>query len=362
MSFDSSLFDNVDEKFSKEEYRYHLSEQLQPILNQRFPNSPGKRKIRPHHDRITFSCPYCGDSQKNDYKKRGNFILSGKYSNYYKCHNCNIFKPITEFFNDYSVQLDLQAINFISENIGDISSSSNINYDMSLFLDIDNIEKYAIDREDLKKAFNLEEAKTSSIWKWLSNRHQFDDSRYLYNRLKNYLLILNLTPNGKILGAQKRMFKGNNRFLTFKLSSLYNLMNKSLDVDEQKKQYLDTLSMIFNICLININLPVILQEGPMDSFLIKNSIANTGANKELPIDIPVLYLYDYDETGIKKTIEHINKNDAVFLWGKYLRHINAPSRKKWDINDIFIWANKNNVKLPSVLQYFSSDSLDIIDI
>ena len=139
-------------------------------------------------------------------------------------------------------------------------------------------------------------------------------------------------------------------------------MNKKLEVNEEQLDYLDTISMIFNICLINFNKTIILQEGPLDSFLIRNSIANTGANKDLPIDIPVLYLYDSDETGNNQAIKHLSNGDSVFLWSKFLKDLGAPYRKKWDINDIVIWAQHNNKKIPNYLNYFSSDPLDMIDL
>ena len=71
-----------------------------------------------------------------------------------------------------------------------------------------------------------------------------------------YLLILNLTPSGKILGAQKRKFSGTNRFETYKLSKLYEEMKRPFEVNDEQKNYLDTLSMIFNICLIDLRTSV----------------------------------------------------------------------------------------------------------
>ena len=139
-------------------------------------------------------------------------------------------------------------------------------------------------------------------------------------------------------------------------------MNKHLEVNDEQLNFLDTLSMIFNICLISFNNPVTLFEGPMDSFLFKNSIANTGANKELPIEISIRFFYDSDETGKKRALEHLERQDEVFLWEKFLKEIEAPFRKKWDWNDILIWAKEEGIKLPLIDNYFSSDPLDIIDI
>jgi predicted RNA-binding Zn-ribbon protein involved in translation (DUF1610 family) len=361
MGFDSSLH-NMDSQLTIQEYRERLQVLLQPILDQRFPGNAHKRKILPHHDRITFACPYCGDSAQSDWAKRGNFILAGKFKNHFKCHNCGEFKRIDRFFKDYKTELKLDAINYMMDNLGDFTTFESAKYDMSFLLDMDNLEKYAIDRQELLRCFGLVEVKDSPVWSWLTNRMQYNTDKFLYSPEKNYLLILNLTPGGKILGAQKRKFKGTNRFETYKFSKLYEAMEKPVETDEAQTNYLDALSMIFNICLINFSKPILLLEGPMDAFLLPNAIANTGANKTMPIDIPVEYFYDSDETGVRKSIEYINKGNSVFLWQKFLRDINAPYRKKWDYNDVVIWTKQNNTRIPNVLNYFSTDPLDIIDI
>ncbi len=357
-NFDSSL-SNIDDTVSESEYRIRLVSLLQSILDKCFPNNWAKRRIRVHNDRINFSCPYCGDSVKNSNKKRGNFILTGKYSGWYKCHNCGEAKRIDKFFEDYKVNLDLSIINYIAKGINDFASYSNVKFDMSLFLDMDSIDEYAIDRQEFLKYFNLIEVKESPVWSWLKNRMQYDSTKFLYNSRLNHLIILNLTPSGKILGLQKRTFKGPNKYLTYTLQKIYELMKK----DPKKiPDEINVLSQIFNICLIDYSQPIILLEGPMDSFLIKNSIANAGANKNLPLDIPLKYLYDKDETGVKKSLENINHGYEVFLWERFLKDIGAPYRKKWDINDIFIWARSNNIKVPNILNYFSDNPLDIIDL
>ena len=352
----------TNNNMSSEEFEAILVSFTQKIVDRRFPNDIQKRKIRIHKNkRISFSCPYCGDSMQNSWKQRGNIILEGKHKYYLKCFNCGEFKRVDQFFKDFKIDLSLDVISYISDNKGDFYTSVGGRYDISLLLDVSTIEGYAIDRQELKTKFDLIEANESSVWSWLNKRLQFDAKKFLYSVVGNYLLILNLTPSGKILGFQKRpfqTFKGSSRFLTYSLTGIYELLKKEEKVPDE----IDTLSQLFDICTINFNQPIILLEGPLDSFLVPNSIANGGANKHFPIDLPLKYLYDRDTTGIKKSVEHINKGDEVFLWEKFLRDINAPYRKKWDINDIYIWAKENNIRLPYILNYFSKGPLDIIDI
>ena len=170
---------------------------------------------------------------------------------------------------------------------------------------------------------------------------------------------MNLTASGKILGAQKRIFKKYDNYRTFKLSYLYELLEKDV---KSIPEEIDSISQLFNICLVNYSRPVTLFEGPFDAFLFKNSIANTGANKNFLLDIPVRYWYDDDKTGRNKSIARINEGAEVFLWTKFRNEYELPQRNKWDLNDLMIWLRDNNIKTPNFNEYFSTDELDIIDI
>lgn len=356
-NLDSSLSDSIDKTLSIEEYKERIISLLIPILEKRFIGIPAKQHIKIHRDRINFSCPICGDSMESSYKKRGNIILEGKHKGFYKCFNCGAFNRVDRFFKDYNVDLQLDVINYISDNLGNFSTSSSGMYDVSLLMDVETIERYAIDRSELKRSFGLVEAKESPIWSWLTKRLQYTSERFLYNPAKNYVLILNLTPSGNIIGSQKRLFSGNNRYLTFSASKLNELLKRPQVPDE-----IDMISQMFGIFQLNYNLPITIFEGPFDSFLFKNSIANAGANRNFPIDIPLRYWYDDDATGSKKSLETIEKGHSVFLWGKLKSEYNLPYRKKWDLNDLLIYFKQNNVKTPFFEKYFSNDPLDSIDI
>lgn len=360
LTFDSSLSDSIDKSLSPDEYRGRILNHLVPLLQRRFPGEPAKQKPYPHTDRITFSCPYCGDSMQSSHKKRGNIILSGKFAGYFKCFNCAIFKSVDSFLKDYNVDLQLDLINYLSSTKGDFKKTSYGSYDISILMDAQTIEGFAIDREELKKRFSLIEVAGSSILPWLKRRLQHEEERFLYNPKENYIAILNLTVERRILGFQRRNFdKHMEKYMTYNLRKLYDMIPI---IDKEIPEEVDVLSLIYRIVEVDFNRPIILLEGPFDSFLIKNSVANTGANKGFPIEIPLRYLYDKDITGVKKSIEHINNNEEVFLWEKYLRDVNAPYRKKWDITDIFVWAKENNIRLPHFDKYFSKDPLDSIDI
>ena len=358
LNFDSSL-SSIDDVVSDSDYRESLVSLLQPILDQRFTENLEKQRIVVHRDRISFACPYCGDSMRTDHKKRGNFILLGKHAHHFKCFNCGTFKRTDKFFEDYHINLDLSIVNYIANGIVDFSNYSNIKYDMSMFLDLESVDNYGIDRQEFLNYFNLQEVKNSSIWSYLVNRMQYDATKFMYNPRLNHLIILNLTYSGKILGLQKRVFKGYNKYLTYTLKKIYELMKKN---SEEIPDEINMLSQLFNICLIDYSKSVTLFEGPLDSFLFKNSIANAGANKNFPFDLNIRYFYDSDTNGKKKSLEKIDNEKEVFLWEKLKRDLELPDRPKWDLNDLMIYLRNNNVKTPYFENYFSKNKLDAIDI
>ena len=103
-------------------------------------------------------------------------------------------------------------------------------------------------------------------------------------------------------------------------------------------------------------------EGPLDSFLFKNSIANAGIHKHFPFELLMRYWFDDDKDGRNESIKRLNDGHEVFLWTKLKQDYNMPLKQKWDLNDALIWFNKNNIKPPNFNLYFSNKPIDIIDI
>ena len=58
----------------------HIDRKYALMMSNRF------RNWKVQGDKFNFSCPYCGDSQKNKFKARG-YIYDVKNSLAYKCHN-----------------------------------------------------------------------------------------------------------------------------------------------------------------------------------------------------------------------------------------------------------------------------------
>lgn len=361
--FDTSSI-STGSHISKDDLVKEMLAKLDIILKKEFPNNPQRQRVKVHKDRLSFAAPCCGDSATDNSKKRGNIILEGKFKNMYKCHNCGVCMSAYNFFRKYGQNLSLDAIDYITDNTAiDSSQRESTNAFNETIYNVKSIESYALDREWFKQTFQLQECMAGTkAYVYLMSRRQFSLNKFLYNSQHELLFVLNLTPEGRILGMQVRHLADNYqgpKYKTYSLSKIYQIFLKSSSAIPDE---VDKISMIFNLLCVDYARDVTVTEGPMDSFLIPNAIALCGAGKHVTFPFKCRYLFDSDKEGRRHAIEYMEGGNEVFLWEKYKRDNHMPDRHKWDINDAFIWAAKNNVKLCGLDGYFSDDTLDIMDI
>jgi hypothetical protein len=184
---------------------------------------------------------------------------------------------------------------------------------------------------------------------------------FAYNEKSKELYILNINSNDRIIGMQIRQLDPNSkkaRYLTRLLTKIYNdIFKKDLSVlverlllsmDNGEKYMmeedgveniianLDRLSGLFNIMNVDMNMPLTIVEGPIDSLCITNAIALQGATKlndyfdNLKM---VRFLFDNDKIGKEHTLNKLKTNKKVFLWSLYIKKMDIKDKVK-DINDI----------------------------
>ena len=71
--------------------KVYITGLVQKILNKEFANQ-NKRRFVDYHDRLNFSCPYCGDSHKNQYAKRGNLYFNRLIFIIFIIKRCKVIK------------------------------------------------------------------------------------------------------------------------------------------------------------------------------------------------------------------------------------------------------------------------------
>ena len=337
-----------------------IKNKLQSILKRSF-KEPYRQKLDIYHDRINFCCPLCGDSVSDIRKKRGNLYLDSLSVH---CYNCGSHMGINSFLHRFGEDLsneDKITVHEIQQNAKKFEKRVSSQSSMSMTL----LEKVAIPKMILFKQLGIispyKKEKASSYLK--SRMINIQDWKYFaYDPRSEELYILNTTPNDRVIGFQIRQLNPNSnksRYISKRLTRVYSdVFNKDINAIVERlllkeplgEKYineedgienimanLDRLSGIFNIMNVNMNQPITIMEGPIDSLSIPNSIALQGASKQLDgffDDIEnVRYVFDNDKTGKEMALNKLKSHKTVFLWGQYLQTINSKEKIK-DLNDL----------------------------
>ena len=343
-----------------------IEDLIRIILQQEFSDNPGKQIVYRSGNRLNFSCPYCGDS-KDPKKKRGNFYMD---SLGYKCYNggCGIFKDSIGFFKDFKLynKFDDEERVEMKSILDDHRGKRRTIYgsiDISLFFDTD-ISNTLIERQVFMQEMGLVNIEGSKIQRYIQRRSQRPDSRFAWHPKKEKLFLLNLTPDEKILGLQIRNMesvRGGSKYLTYKLSGIYEklLGTKNIELLEKSK-LVDPISHVFGIGSLDFGSQITVFEGPMDSWLWNNSVGLCSLENKFPFEIDnIRYWYDWDKSGIEKTIDLLSKGFCVFNWGKFLDENEITKNRKWDLNDLVIHLRSTGKKIKRFDNYFTNDALDL---
>jgi hypothetical protein len=355
----SFSFSDKERSVSPEALIEKVKSSLQSILNERHSNYE-KREVHPKHGRLNFACPYCGDSTNDNYKKRGNIYINDGL--YFKCYNCGKYRGIQGFLRDFSISLDADEIVTV-RSLEKAAVSLNKTLDPMIFLDRDNLAKWAIERDEIEMKQKLVPLDRTRIYVYLQKRLQPNLARFSWNEEKQQLYIFHLIPNtNKVLGYQIRNFKYKPKYMTFKLSKIYEEMGKEV-TDEVLE--IDDISTSFGILELDLSKPVTIFEGPLDSFLMRNAAATCSSNIDFPLSIGnIRYMYDYDKAGREAAIKKVSEGTSVFLWQKLLSDMGIiiEHHKKMDLTDLVVYCKRKSIKMPRLGDYFSKDKYDVYHI
>lgn len=357
---------------------------LQLILNRSFKESY-RRKIDVYSDRLNICCPICGDSASDIRKKRGNLYLD---SLSYHCYNCGAHMGVNSLLHRFDEDLsseDKIVVHEIQQNSKKFEkrvSSGQTSMSMNL-LDQLGVPKMIL----FKQLGIMSPYKNETASNYLKSRMiDIRDWKYFaFNPQTNELYILNITPNDRVIGFQIRQLDPNSiksRYISKRLTRIYSdVFNKDINYIVEKvlkkeplgEKYiseedgienivanLDRLSGIFNVMNVNLNLPLTIMEGPIDSLAIPNSIALQGATKQLEGFFDnvenVRYLFDNDKTGKENSLKKLKEHRTVFLWEQYLKEAHIHQKVK-DVNDL----QKLNLFKPDLAEKcFSDDEMDVM--
>jgi len=276
-----------------------------------------------------FRCPYCGDSEKSKTKARGYLILNKTFF-VYKCHNCEKSTDFGSLLRYVNSDLHKEYTFEIYKNKNVYIQSDDIKKDLNLtkpvFLKGDSPLK------KLKKISQL--SPDHPVTKWVRNRHiqsRFHYKLFFCNRFYEWVntfipnkfpslkgdhprfVIPFLDKSNKMFALQGRAFgKEQPKYVTIKL-------------DESKEK-------IYGLDRLDLNKPVNIVEGPIDSLFLDNCIAMAGADVALKIPAEqCTMIFDNEprnEQIVNRMIDAVNKNYKVVIFPQSLKYK--------DINDMVL--------------------------
>lgn len=346
-----------------------IEDLISQVLRREFSGDSARQKIYKGNNRFNFSCPYCGDSRDGK-KKRGNLYLNTLS---YKCYNggCGIFKDFYGILKDFGIsnQVDSDEREEIFKVLHEGKEKRKTSYgdiDISFFFEED-IKKYIIPRQDFMTKLKLQEVKGSKIEIYLIRRNQIPDQKFAWDPVKQRLYLFNLSREGNILGLQFRNMKyggsGGSKYYTYNLSGIWEKLLGCTDEEFLAGcRKINPISTVFNVGTISFDDVITIFEGPMDSWLWKNSVGLCSVENHFPFDMDNLrYWYDWDSAGRSKSSELLAEGKSVFNWRKFLQDHNLPTNKKWDLNEIVNFLRAKGIKVRRFDYYFTEEVLDLKD-
>ena len=281
---------------------------------------------------FNFRCPHCGDSQKSQSKARG-FVYKKKNDMFFKCHNCgvgqslgnlikhldpNLYKEyIFERFKDGKPTKDKPEFDFTpSKELKTKTADERSLNELESFdklVQTHPAKQFVYDRRIPKEHWN-KFFLAPRFYEFCNEiqPNKFPDLTYDHPRV----VIPFYDRAGKFFAFQGRAFgKEQPKYITIKF-------------DETKQK-------IYGLDRIDLNKPVMITEGPIDSLFLDNAIAMAGADADGGITIQhqqCTMIFDNEprnEHIVNRMISAVDKNFNVCIWPESVR-------EGKDINDLII--------------------------
>lgn len=298
-----------------------------------------------------FSCPFCGDSKKNQSKARGYIYEKRGNLNYY-CHNCgkscslkNLIKFIDEsIYNEYCLEkfntgLTKRGGVGVNTDIHKIVQSKKIEidskYSLSLLDSIHPIKQYIRNRKIPLKYYNI--LYYTDNFKYfiqeLNEKYKLSIDKNIIDNIPNdqRIIIPFYKETSDLFIIQGRFFSGSNTYYRYITINLYKN---------------DSYPKIYGMERWNPKKTTYITEGPLDSLFLDNCLAIGGST--INISSPFFNKFDklntifiFDNEPYNKEI--VNKMHSVIELG-YKIFIWPQSIHSKDIND-YIMNNDNDVSI-----------------
>lgn len=298
-----------------------------------------KRFKKTNRSQWVCRCPICNDSQKSLTKTRGNFY-EYKGSLFFNCYNCNASMHFSEFLKDFDYS---SYKDYLMEKFAD--SRPKKKEEVEIKAPVKNTRLEALERSQLDEVCmrldRLDQGHEALLYTESRKIPETVYSRLYYvQSIKDMLKIFpdykeQVRSNesrivmpfynweGKLIGAACRAIHGESlRYFNFKVK--------------------DESSLIFGTKQCDLEKPVLVVEGPIDSLFLPNCIAVTGTAFQKLSALPVpkekrLVIIDNQPRNkevVKVYEKAIANNENVVIWPS-----NFPYK---DINDAVVGGMPRN--------------------
>jgi hypothetical protein len=346
-----------------------------------------KLRIKDFPDRLQYSCPICGDSEKSPGQKlRGTLYLKNMAHICFNESGCNMsFLKLLKTFNiEIDLQKKLDIYNYVDTNIRYKKEDNVILQKLDRLIDIDFLTTYLNDNPSTQFSKFSAVKHNSAVYQYLKFERLIDNFDNIYEaeysltpKWREKVIVLLNKSGKKVLGLQIRNLKsGDKRFFkTFNFEKLHNMLHPDDPLDEIEAVSYNKISNFYNILNVNWEQAVTIFEGYLDSIFYPNSIGAIGINSidEMSFlmseDLDLQFFFDQDNVGIRKALKMLEDGNKVFLWQKLVENLIKNKVDKYEakkfaikIKDLNMLVQKmknpdpyNKLKLD---KYFSNDIFD----
>lgn len=277
-----------------------------------------------HQNLYNFRCPYCGDSSRNRNKARGFFYIK-RSDVFFKCHNCNVGRTLSNFLKDIDVNLHDE---YVMERFKNGTTGRN-----------SNTATPKLNVEFKKPVFNTTPLSELQKISELNNTHPAKE--YLSKRQipEKYFSTLYYAEDFNAWAKTENTIKESRIVIPLlsKSGKLFGYQGRALDKDS-KLRYITTILddryvKVFGLNTIDFNKTIYITEGPFDSLFLSNAIAMCGSDVYLDKSIykDRVYILDNEPRNlqiIQKYEQLIQSGEKIVIWPSLIR--------QKDINDMVI--------------------------
>lgn len=335
------------------ERKYEITDFIRDVLKKRFSDNKIKQQLdESDSDKLNFACPYCGDSEKDSSKKRGNFYL---HSGTYKCFNdgCLVYVKDKDFISKFARKylLDIPSLKGAKVTYKKVNTVRR--GQMMEFLMKSHINSNLLNIKDLSFRFGLTkcvDAKLDSeVYKYAASRYLMDlpvfrDTCYFDNSGSKIHIFNMDISSGKILGMSTRKISDDAPGPRYDIKNYTDFTKKAKianGLSDDDILMLDNINNYFNILNVRFSKPIPVTEGQFDSMFLDNAIATTGVTKSKSLLGTLLstknarIFFDNDRAGKQESMKLIQEGYKVFLWSKFIHDLRAqyPQYRR-EVNNI----------------------------